>query len=818
MRQIYFLFLCLGFTLSPLLAQQTKAFYYLLPKEKTPILFSKNQSQTPDIQLYKIACSPDSLPFWAKKYWIYPVDKFPKEEVLVPGNDLNTDRFNILHHDFPQWNGKGMTVSLKENAFDKEDVDLKGRIIDSPHAAQTISLHATLMASTIVGGGNSAPEAKGGAWAANIASSDFAHLLSDADSLLLSANISVQNHSYGTEISSNYGAEAYTYDAQATRIPHLLHVFSAGNEGAQGYYSLTGNFKMAKNALTIGAINTKYEVQPYSSKGPAAWGRIKPEMLAYSSNGTSGAAASVSAAALTLQQAYQNTFQKMPPSSLLKALIINSSDKIGDKGINYVSGYGSLNIWKAMKSLAEKHFLIDTFNNISKIYPFYIPPQTKKLSISLAWTDAPQAEGKLVNDLNMRLIDENGNSYFPWCLNPDSIQNPAFRGLDSINTVEQISVEMLDSGSYFLEIQATNTLTFPQVFSLVWEIAQNDSLQWTYPLPQEIAYPQQNIHLRWAENTFSTKRKLAYQWLGDTLWREIDSVFLQEKNYAWQLPDSTGKLRFAFWVENQVFISPTLTIHQPITVKVAFDCEDSMAIFWNKIPEATNYQVFALASQFLEREQICQDTFLVFSKNVDLPARWAVAPVLQDTLLGKKSAAPDYRMQGLDCYFKDFGAEHRLDANINLLASIASTYQVEKCIFEKWNGTNFQLIATFSPNLSFEIIDTLPTQGLNRYRASLFFHNENVQERYAQVYHTGKEAFLIFPNPAIDKKFTLLSRELPVEAAFIQISDYTGKILYQIPLIDKAQEIELNALQTGTYLYQIYSEKMLYKRGILLIP
>src|SRR5204863_614917 len=108
---------------------------------------------------------------------------------------------------------------------------------------------------------------KGIASGCSIFSSTYDNLFPDSTDILLQNNVSVQNHSYGTEIQPYYGAEALAYDLQTSLNKNLLHVFSSGNrgdeasssgnyEGLNGFSNITGNFKMAKNVITVAAIDT----------------------------------------------------------------------------------------------------------------------------------------------------------------------------------------------------------------------------------------------------------------------------------------------------------------------------------------------------------------------------------------------------------------------------------------------------------------------------------------------------------------------------------------------------------------------------------
>ncbi|MGB8190407.1 MAG: S8 family serine peptidase, partial [Chitinophagaceae bacterium] len=158
-------------------------------------------------------------------------ERQPKEELIIDGFDLGTNRVNAVHNRFPSITGEGLMLSVKENRFDSTDIDLKGRTVNSSVASATVSGHATIMATMAAGAGNSFYEGKGAAWKAGLQSATFANLLPEPDALYQAQRISVQNHSYGTGIENFYGADAAAYDASVINNPSLLHVFSAGNSG-----------------------------------------------------------------------------------------------------------------------------------------------------------------------------------------------------------------------------------------------------------------------------------------------------------------------------------------------------------------------------------------------------------------------------------------------------------------------------------------------------------------------------------------------------------------------------------------------------------
>src|SRR6186997_8315 len=299
-----------------------------------------------------------------------------KEEIQVGNLDLSVNKINLVHRNFPSVNGDGITVSVKENKPDTTDIDLKGRFLSTNLSSNTVNSHASIMSTMIGGGANSWHLGKGAAWGSTISSSSFAVLLPDANSAYQQYNISVQNHSYGVGVESYYGADAAAYDASAMTNGSLLHIFSSGNSGTSsastgvyaglnGFANHTGSFKMAKNILTVGATDSFSILAVLSSKGPAHDGRVKPELVAFGEDGSSGAAALVSGTSLLLQHLYKQVNGVLPANSLIKSILINSADDVGNVEVDYKNGFGSLNANNALKTLQANRFFAGSVSNSS---------------------------------------------------------------------------------------------------------------------------------------------------------------------------------------------------------------------------------------------------------------------------------------------------------------------------------------------------------------------------------------------------------------------------------------------------------------------
>ena len=380
----------------------------------------------------------------------------PKEETIIDGFDVALNKLNLTHDRFKTINGRGTVVSVKENKPDSNDIDLKGRFVTTTTSSPNITSHATIMSTIIAGGGNSFMTGKGAAWGADITSSNFANLLPDTDADYTRYSIVVQNHSYGTAIENYYGADAAAYDASTIANPSLLHVFSAGNSGdnasTAGYYSglagfanLTGSFKMAKNIITVGAIESGYTIPLPSSRGPAYDGRVSPHLVAFAQDGTSGAAALVSGTALLLQQAYKEINGQMASSALIKSVLVNSAEDVGPKGIDFQSGYGNLNAYNAMQTIVNKKYFSGTVSDgEQRTHLLNLPANIHELKITICWNDRPanaNSHRALVNDIDVGLTHTaSRHSWQPWVLN----SYPRTDSLSASATRKKIVLTMLN--------------------------------------------------------------------------------------------------------------------------------------------------------------------------------------------------------------------------------------------------------------------------------------------------------------------------------------------------------------------------------------
>jgi hypothetical protein len=787
----------------------------------SPHLHHRNLLEIPQL-------SPNQIQALASCPWVTFIDvadRKAKEELSVEKADFSLNAITSVHSLFPQINGKGITVSVKERLFDTTDVDFKGRIIPSLLQSATISTHATTMTSLIAGGGNSSVYGKGTAWQASITSSDFSNLLPDEGNQLQQQGVSVQNHSYGVAIENYYGLEAYAYDQQTRQFPPLIHVFSSGNEGtgtsASGSYAnmpgvanLTGQFKMSKNTLSIGATNPSGQLEELSSRGPAYDGRIKPELVAYGDGGSSEAAAIVSGISVLVQQSYREKYGALPPASLVKAILLNSANDAGRPGIDFETGFGQTDALGAIRTVLEGRFKNNAVSNSEKQQlSIQVPAGVQELKITLAWHDLPaepNAAKALVNDLDLQIFRQSsGNSWQPWVLNPfphpDSLLQPARRGADHLNNVEQVSIVNPEAGEYIIQVNGYSISSDLQEFSLAYEFEKG--FEWIKPVSNDKLQAGKNTFIRWQWKGSPAEATLSFRSIPGNQWQPIGQVDLSQSFYEWMPPDTLFQGQFRLATTTQQLISDTFSIEQTPDLEVGYNCENEVLLQWPAVNGATQYQVYQLGKKYLEPFRVVSDTLLLLTETEIKNPYFAIAPLINTIPVGR-SYIVNYRIQGPGCYIRSFLAKELVTDNVLLDLQLSSVFRLQSIVVERWENGSFIPIQTISPvtDLNYELADLSPNKGRNVYRIRA--ENINKQTYYSQevtVFYIRSAELLVYPNPvAQGQPLNIAAGEN--DAIQLTFFDLSGKQIFSVSEIGEIKEVSTGKLPAGTYILHILTQ------------
>ena len=762
----------------------------------------------------------------------------PSTDLMVSGYYRHINKINEADNYFPGANGKGITIGIKERMMDETDIDLQKRILPSVLAAPQKEFHANVVATLAGGAGNSFYTGKGLASHCKFFPSTFNNLFPDSTLLLLQNNVTVQNHAYGTVVQQFYGAEAVSYDMQTHQNKSLMHVFSSGNKGldsagtgiyanVSGFANLTGNFKMAKNVITVAAVDTGLNIAPFSSAGPLYDGRLAPQIAALGPNGTSEAAAIVSGAAAVLQQIYKDsTSQSAAPASLIKAILFVTADDIGNKGIDYKTGFGLLNIYTAINCLINKNYdgnVLAQGSVWSKSVS--IPVTAANLKVNLVWTDTAaqvNTNKALVNDLDLELVEMNsGMIYKPWGLsqfpNKDSLSKLPIRKRDSLNTAEQVSIDFPAGGIYQIRVTGKQVQTANmQAFHVAWSWDTLQALRFTNPIRSSDIDRKgnDNLSIKWSVAVVDTNAvgNLSISFDDGNDWEAIGTdVKIFRQSFNWQIPEISSVAQLRMETGFGSYYSERFVIAPLTKLKVDYRCTDSLRLSWQKHFSASSYQLYALGdSSFLKPVLVVSDTSIVLKKNLFSQNVYAVAPILASGVPASRSVAIDVRNQGVECFYKTLIAETRGDSiELNLELSFMSG--ITSLEFEKVtaSGNKISTISKIIPATglySHMAYDNAPTGGMNYYRVAITFNGSTVFTYIVPVLHNGQKNLLLYPNPVTRGQNLNFRIKESFGNATMQLTDVAARTVVNIE-VPLAGGLKTTSLRPGIYFITVRNNK-----------
>lgn len=728
----------------------------------------------------------------------------PKSESKIVDQNFSINAVNKANAAFPLLTGENEIASVKDDFFDVNDIDLLNKHILSATQSAAVSSHATAMATIISGLGNSSVLGKGVAQKAKLQSSDFLNLYPDEIANLQGA--STQNHSYGTEIENFYGSLANAYDAQLFSNTNLTHCFSSGNTGLQGYKSITGNFKQSKNSIAFGCVDQNEVIMPFSSKGPAYDGRIKPELVAFSTQGTSNSTALATGIITLLKQHYKATNNKDLSNVLTKAILINSAKDLGNAGPDFTYGYGNINAYKSLKTISENRFLSGNLaSSQTNSHNITLPSNAKNLKITLVWNDLPAAINSnisLVNDLDLDVISADNTSFLPWVLNPEVPDQPAVRGKDKINNVEQVTIENPVSGSYTINVMGSYVSNASQEYSIAYEYELKNQFEWNYPVTNDnFPYDGKTISpFKWNSSFSGIPGQLSISYDNGQTWEIIaNNINLDKQQFTYTPAEKKfSKAKLKMTIDNIDYISDSFTISYDLNITTSLVCDGTTEINWDKPADVSSFNIYQLTENQLEfKEQTTNANYAYTDGKI-----YTIAPVFNNNE-GIKSESTLQYTENSNCYFELAFAEVYEENKIKIDASLFSLYNIKKIDLVKINNDTEDLISTInnvdSKTLSF--LDASPIKGSNKYKINIVLENNNViSSQILDASYMGDTLFFVYP--------TILTKneELTIEAkkdAVFYLYNISGQNIFTSPLLSNTNTLNLKNTASGIYIYKI---------------
>jgi len=258
--------------------------------------------------------------------------------------------------------------------------------------------------------------------------------------------------------------------------PYQLGVYAAGNSrntytntcSNQDYPKVVHDYPLhfntivhagqtAKNTLTVGGISNLDRSSSLSSRGPARDGRLKPELVAeacvkgpVNDNeygticGTSFSAPIVGGGVALLGEAYEelaidnnnDMIPDLPKAGLIKAILCNTADDLGNPGPDFTFGFGRPNFKRAYENLVVGNYEEKTIsssdlngNQFTDQINLTIPSTVYEVNVTLYWPDAAGDAGsgndvyKLVNDLDLSMyqVSQSNLVYKPYVLDSGGV-------------------------------------------------------------------------------------------------------------------------------------------------------------------------------------------------------------------------------------------------------------------------------------------------------------------------------------------------------------------------------------------------------------
>jgi hypothetical protein len=763
-------------------------------------------------------------------------NRIPRPEAPQSRYDQTLNRLNVIRDRFPGLTGFTEVLAIKEPRFDTADLDVKGRYLPSALETGDSDQHATDMATLAAGSGLSFYTALGVAPEVLLTSSDFLCLLPDPDNLFEQTGSRVQNHSYGLGIENYYGAEAQAYDQQVYDFSDLTHIFSAGNAGTEtpdtgryrgiaGAANLTGTFKQAKNILTVGAVDSAGQIEERSSRGPAYDGRIKPELVAFGQDGSSGAAAITSGVATLLYQRFREQQGNPMPASLLRAILLNSAQDQGPPGPDFTYGFGLLDAYEALDQLTNVQFFSGSVPaNSSQDVIIVVPEGMSQLKITLAWTDPAGdllVDKALLHDLDMTLVHlDSGASYRPWRLpvHPDSLGALAVPGRDTLNPQEQITLDQPPAGTYQIVVRAPpNLTTGQQSYSIAYDWVPANTLTWEYPLRNDPVRGGREAYLRWQASPNNTATAaLDWKWTGDATWQELTpNVSLLDRQSRRAIPDTFGLAQLRLRTDTREVVSDTFLVSRPLGVSIAYQCDQEVLAQWEAVPNASGYEITRLDAQGVFTESIGPDTTTLLNVTVPDQTFLAIQPLLAGGRAGIRSLAINVGFQQTACFVERFSG-NEMEGEIDLSLALGYEAGLASIVFEKDTRMGIQTLTMIPPDGSgsYRVRDEDPLTGNNRYIARLLFADDRDPITVATtVAFQGEEAAVVFASGSA--RSGLVVRVAPEQVgAIFEVYDILGRRVVRTNVLSTVEAVSTTNLPSGWYMYRLLQEGETNAKGV----
>lgn len=569
----------------------------------------------------------------------------------------------------PGLTGKGITVGLGD----------AGRVYHIDLGYQNEqglmgNFHSTHVAGTLAGKGLVNPIMRGFAYDLRMEVEYFNNIIFRTPSLYAEQRMVITNNSYGAgstclPYAGQYSGYCGQADQQLLDMPHLIHVFAAGNTGSlkcgnypTSYRTIDNAFQAAKNVLTVGGTNERGTESVYS-KGPTMDGRIKPEIVAISTNvlstgtnnnytrldGTSMASPQVTGTVALLYERYRQLFNNADPGGdLIKALICNTATDIGTPYVDFANGFGWLNTKKAVETLNNRNWFSGSVEHQEEqSFEITLPEAVKNLKIMLYWHDKPASyysAKALVNDLDITVHLPDGSIYDPYILDTSvaGVLNQAVRGKDRVNNIEQVVIDHAVAGRYLIKVKGHEVPFGPQSYKIVYN--WDDGLfELLHPVGSERFKHGQTRIIQWRyAGHEKDDYEFSYSTNNGSTWTIITTGFQGEGRKNWTLPGFTNnnvQVKVKHLPSGQERISERFSVLPEMNYTLTNPCKTTISINWKIPPNPDSVGVLLYNGSEFETLAYSKDTVYLL-RDVEPGQRyWITLQPFHGGIAGERSIA-----------------------------------------------------------------------------------------------------------------------------------------------------------------------------------
>jgi hypothetical protein len=539
-----------------------------------------------------------------------------------------------------QYDGEGVYILIGDDGSVSHE-DFRGRLEDLTNT--NFGTHGDMTLGLAGGAGNIDPLGVGAAPGASLKLYDIAGYPHIAAAPGLQAQpdggFVVTSSSFGEGCGGIYTSTSRSIDKQVYDNGYLLHFFSAGNSASSAcspiygslvknnfrYGNITGGRKVGKNVLAVANLFFDDNRVASSSRGPAVDGRIKPDLSAHGQGnystrpnngygpggGTSAASPSLAGTAASLVHAYRSLNNNQDPTAaLIKGVLLNTADDLGNPGPDYDFGWGRVHAGRALEVLENNQYIEASVNNGAfNTHNVFVPANVREVRIMIYWTDAEGstvAAKALVNDLDLTVATPGGQVRHPWKLSTvphiDSITKPAYNGIDRINNVEQVSIANPAPGTYSVKVDGHLVPSLAQDYVMVYTYLY-DEVKLTYPQAGDGLVPGESVTVRWDAYGSNGSFTLEYSTNGGNSWNTIASSILgSRRHFNWNVPNiASGTVQVRVRRGSQISgTNGNLAIIGQPNFQVSTIPGNQVRLTWNPVNGANTYKIYRLGAKFME--------------------------------------------------------------------------------------------------------------------------------------------------------------------------------------------------------------------------